>query len=551
MKKYLNFLLIFSCLYIGQACSDDDSNEGPEPLPENGKKGKFSLALTERIVQGYSDEGVVSREGYTGAYWNSVDSVDLYLIAGGQTVEEKGHRLYLQEDGTLLSDTMTLNTGAYTLSKLVLFDHWNSKVLEFVPGSDNTFVVEENSLAQKSYKIKNKGIYSTSRDSLALAALMKANFGTDPSKWPMDLTKAPSAWPYVSYSSTLGRIVSLEFSTYQDQRRTEDLGVVDGWGKTDLTLKVIPEELVLMDALQDIDFSGNEIEEIPTFIKNMKSVYLVKLDGNKLKSVPAELFQMLRLLSVILDNNPLETLPALRSASSVSTLSLVNCKLTSLGTELTNYKNLEVLDVRHNQIAQVGNLSSLSNLTYLDLSHNKLTALTNEMLPASLLGFYATDNQIASVPSNWSTPLLCMLNLSRNKLSSLPDNFFNFPALFDLYLSENNLNSLPAIGALENLLIVDFSDNQLTSLPADLDKCEKLRTLYLMNNPSLNWTLPEKMVGRYCTCLTELRDVEGNLTGELGGNSEGLFVKCTGSPSVKGVPTPPKCEIEEGEDGGF
>ena len=73
-----------------------------------------------------------------------------------------------------------------------------------------------------------------------------------------------------------------------------------------------------------------------------------------------------------------------------------------------------------------------------------------------------------------------------------------------------------------------------------------LRCLYLMNNESLDWTLPQVMIERYCKCLTEGVDAEGNPTGELGMGPEGLFVKYDGCPRVKGVPSPPKCEYEDG-----
>ena len=548
MKKILYFLLSLSCLCVLQACSDDDEpNDEPEPLPGGGKKGDFALVLTEKVVQGYSAEEDTGSGTYAGVYWNSLDSLDIYLVAGGQEVVEKGHRLRLAGDGTLVSDTMSLNEGAYTLSKLVLFDYWGGKAMEFVPASDNSFVIEENGFVEKSYKVKNQGIYSLTRDSLALAALMKANFGNDPSAWPIDLTKAPSTWKYVYYTATLGRITELRLSTFQETDRNDDHEVIPGWGSTGLRIKVIPQEMELMDALQDIDLSGNDIEEIPAFFKDLRTVYAMQLAGNKLKKVPAEIFAMLRLSILNLSNNPIEVLPVLTSVSNLRNLELVNCKLTSLGSELANYKNLESLDVRDNQITTVGNLASfLPNLVHLDLSNNQLTAITAEMLPGGLQALYATDNQIGSLPSGWNGQLMTNLNVSRNKLTVIPENIMNLPLLSDLFLSGNELRTIPAMSGLKNLLFADFSDNKLEALPETITDCKMLRCLYLMNNESLDWTLPKVMIDRYCTCLTEGVDAEGNLTGELGMGPDGLFVKYDGCPGVKNVPSPPKCEQEDG-----
>ncbi|GEM_PF-4764129 len=549
MKKLFYILLSICCLYTLQACSDDHAENTPEPLPGEDGKGTFSLLLTEKVVQGYNEDVSQENGSYTGAYWESIDSVDIYLQAGGQDMAEKGHRLSAKGDGTLVSDTLTLNVGAYTVSKLVLFDHWGRQVLEFKPTSDNNFVLEENGFVEKSFKVKNQPIYAVARDSLALAALMTANFGKDPAGWPMDLSKAPSTWSFVEYTATLGRITSLRFSTYQDEDRNSDKEVTKGWGSTKLRLKVLPKEMELMDALTDIDLSGNDIEEIPAFFKNIKSVYGIKLGGNKIKRVPVELFAMLRLTILTLDDNPIEALPALPAETSLTDLSMVGCKLTSLGTELANYKHLLSLDVRDNQITTIGNLAGmLTELVHLDVSHNQLGAITGEMLPAGLQALYATNNLITSLPSGWSGNALVYLNVSRNNLTEIPANFFNMPLLSSIFLTGNSLQSLPEVGDLKELLEADFSDNDLLSLPSTMEKCEKLRFLYLSNNERLNWTLSGKMLERYCKCLTEERDMEGNLTGVLGAGPEGLFVKYEGCPSVKGVPTPPKCEYEY-EDG--
>lgn len=541
MKKISLFLLSLICLCVLQACSDDDNEEPIEDLEE---KGYFSLLLTERIVQGYAAETGVP---YAGVYWNSLDAVDIYLVNQGRVVEEKGHRLHVQADGTLASDTMELSIGAYTISKLVLFDRWGEQAIEYQPTSSNTFVLEEGGFLQKDYKIRNLALSSFSRDSVALAALMKANFGNSPSDWPINLTRAPETWDFAEYSSTYKRVIGLHFNAFQEQDREDDMSVTAGWGSTGLKLKVLPPELQLMDGLQMMDFTGNEIEEIPAAIGSIRSIYAITLNGNKIKQIPAEILGMTRLNYLNLENNPLESLPVVSSASNLLDLVLADCQLTSLGSELANCKSLERLDVRGNRITAIGDLTALAKLQVLDISDNELTTIPAGMLPDKMTGLYASGNQITSVSGSWNGALV-VLNLSNNRLQEVPADFFNMPVLQSLSLSDNELQSVPDMSNLLQLFSADFSNNKLISLPESIAACDSLRKLDLTNNASLDWTLPEILADRYCTCVYEIVDFDGNT---IIGGTNGLFVNYKGCPLVRNVPAPPQCGSDEGEDGGF
>lgn len=548
MKKFL-FIVLCICNLV-YACSSDDG-EDVDPQPDATRKGTFSLLLKEKVVANY----VASYNAKV--WWKSLGSVDIHFVTGGKEIEEAGHRLSFVEDN-IVSDTMELGAGSYTIAKLILYNRFGDQVIEFKPTVDYSFVLGESEFVQKNYKVPNQGIYSITKDSLALATLMRVNFGSDVSKWPIDLTKAPNEWKFVEYDKNVKRIVRLffnadqttvaDYSAYAIGRRlwedpsVEELPSSEGnWGDTGLKIKVIPEEITLMDALKSIDFSGNELEEIPTFIKSMKSLYGLSVAKNKLTSLPKEVFEMLRLNYLDVCGNSLTTLPRLDQVSNLTILNASYCKLTSLGDELSNYSNLTHLTVIGNEISSIGNLAAaLPKLNTLDIRDNQLKSITKEMIPAGLLGLFADDNQIATLPASWEATGMLDLALSGNKITDVPATFLELSKLEYLDLSGNQLSSLPGnIGKCKSLLIFDLSDNALTKLPEEIVQCAALRGLYLMNNTALSWTLPAEMKARYGKCQTYEKNGNGEKVWQMG--PTGLFVDARGCAQVLDIPEPIRC----------
>ena len=547
MTKLL-FIILCICNLI-YACSSDDEDVNSEPEP--GRQGTFSLLLKEKVVSSYATPYAAK------VWWKTLASADIHFVTGGQQTEQKGRRLSFSGDD-IVSDTLELGAGSYTIAKLVLYNKYEEPVIEFKPTADYSFVLKEGDYVQKTYKIPNEGIYSITKDSLALAALMRVNFGSDVSKWPIDLTKAPGEWKFVEYNKTTKRIVKLFFNTnektvadymtyanrglWEDEPGSEDLPTSEGnWGDTGLKIKVLPEELTLMDALQDMDFCGNELEEIPVFLKSMKSVYGIRFADNKLTSLPKEMFEMLRLHSLDISGNPIKELPRLDKVSNLVLLYACHCQLTSLGSELAQYSNLTQLTLIGNKISSVGNLATLlPNLRTLDIRDNQLESITREMIPESLVGLFADNNLIASLPA-WSASSLLDLGLSRNKLTSIPAEFLQLPKLEYLDLSGNSILQLPGtIGECKSLLILDLSEcSSLATLPEEIEQCEKLRALYLVNNHGLIWSLPEKMKARYGKCQLHQKDENGEWVWRMG--PTGLFVDIRGCSQVLGVPEPVQC----------
>lgn len=106
--------------------------------------------------------------------------------------------------------------------------------------------------------------------------------------------------------------------------------------------------------------------------------------------------------------------------------------LNSLPDDITN------LDLRHNNLTYIPDLSRFNKLTYLNVSFNQLTSLP--LLPDSLKKLYCDDNQLTNLPSlpNSLKILICNDN-QLTYLPSLPN------SLQELECYRNKLTSLPLL----------------------------------------------------------------------------------------------------------
>ena len=151
--------------------------------------------------------------------------------------------------------------------------------------------------------------------------------------------------------------------------------------------------------------------------------------------------------SLRVENNRKEMFATLSNtkADTVKRLNLSKCGLTSLPNELTNFINLESLDLEGNNFDKA-DLNTLCQLT-------KLRSLT-------------LDN--------------CNLN-------TIPTGIFCLKSLEEINLFNNNLKYLPAeLFTLTEMKELQLGNNLLTSLPNDILKMKKLRMLEISGSEDKN-----------------------------------------------------------------
>ena len=179
-------------------------------------------------------------------------------------------------------------------------------------------------------------------------------------------------------------------------------------------------------------------------------------------------------------------------------------KLTKIPTEVLNLSQLEVLNLRRNELTTVSKyIGKLSNLTQLDLSFNELKRFPEYITKLSnLTQLDLRGNELTKVPESiGKLSNLTQLDLSYNQLITVPESIENITNLTRLDLSLNQLITVPeSIGNITNLIRLDVRSNQLTTVPESLTKLTNLRALILRSNQLT--TVPESLTK--LTNLTQL-----------------------------------------------
>ncbi|XP_052819033.1 protein flightless-1 homolog isoform X1 [Mya arenaria] len=267
-----------------------------------------------------------------------------------------------------------------------------------------------------------------------------------------------------------------------------------------LTDKGIPNKVFQLQDLSVVDFSHNELNEVPPELENAKGVIVLNLSNNNIEMLPNQMFiNLLDLTYLDLSNNGLETLPPqMRRLTSLQTLILNNNPLVHAQLrQVPAMTALQMLHMRNTQrtIANFpSGLDSLTNLLDVDLSRNDLPRIPEPLYKLSCLTHLnLADNQITELSlliDTWVN--LQTLNLSRNKIQTLPNSLHKMQSLKKLYLNSNQLDfeGIPSsIGKLHNLEVFSAANNNIEMIPEGLCRCGKLKKLLLNSNRLI--TLPD------------------------------------------------------------
>ncbi|KKM64241.1 hypothetical protein LCGC14_1503370 [marine sediment metagenome] len=116
-------------------------------------------------------------------------------------------------------------------------------------------------------------------------------------------------------------------------------------------LKSIPESIINLQSLSELDLSFNNLTSLPDNIGNLNSLTKFNLSNNVLKSIPDSIGDL----------------------SSLSTLNLSRNRLTSIPNSFFNLKSLSILYLNVNRLKLIPeNIWNLHSLTDFDLSWNNL-----------------------------------------------------------------------------------------------------------------------------------------------------------------------------------
>ena len=149
-------------------------------------------------------------------------------------------------------------------------------------------------------------------------------------------------------------------------------------------------------------------------------------------------------------------------------------------TVIKNLNNLRNLDLHLNEITEIENLDVMTKLVYLDLSKNRIKEIKNLDNLKNLEELKLSDNFINIITGLEKLFKLKSLYISNNQITRIP----NFESNFDLrYLdiSNNYIEKIENLEALKDLKFLDLSNNKIENIE-NLEQNSYLRNLNLSKN---------------------------------------------------------------------
>lgn len=192
--------------------------------------------------------------------------------------------------------------------------------------------------------------------------------------------------------------------------------------------------LFFSDIISRIDFTDNQIIEIPSFVYKLPNLTILVVSKNRIRTISNDIIKLKHIQTFNITENPIEILPPLP-------ISLVSfyagyCDLKELP-DLKKNTNLHVFSAPGNDLATYPNAP---NLKTVNLSRNRFINFPSLEFIAKyyskLEDFDMSFNFIRHIPSNLTMDKLEELDLSFNSIKSFPDDF-NLPKLKFLKLGSN------------------------------------------------------------------------------------------------------------------
>ncbi|XP_018328956.1 insulin-like growth factor-binding protein complex acid labile subunit [Agrilus planipennis] len=197
----------------------------------------------------------------------------------------------------------------------------------------------------------------------------------------------------------------------------------------------------------------NYLEQVPNEIKNYQRLQSLFLNNNAITNLGTTLAKLRELQRVQLEHNQISEISGETFAElhKLETLLLGHNRISSINNAFLPLSKVEVVNLTHNYLTEFSfeEIKGLKSLKKLDLSHNRIKILQGP-----------TANLV-----DWETKI-AELNLNHNHLQLLNGALSGLPSLVKLDLSHNKISTISPddfIG-LDQLVILDISYNQLTTL---------------------------------------------------------------------------------------
>lgn len=194
-------------------------------------------------------------------------------------------------------------------------------------------------------------------------------------------------------------------------------------------LEIFNKYLLKID-IPSVDFSAQQLTEIPKIIFQIKTLMHLNLKENNITSIPEDIEKLTSLKTLNLSYNKIEKdmvikLPKLQS------LNVSHNKLKSFSLFLQEFKKLKSLNISHNEIEELSvELTYLECLQTLMAVNNSIKIIhPNLFTMSSLKRIILRGNNIQELPKVIVLPNLETLDLFDNLIKEIPESFRVLPAL--------------------------------------------------------------------------------------------------------------------------
>ena len=249
-------------------------------------------------------------------------------------------------------------------------------------------------------------------------------------------------------------------------------------------IDIIPTQFGLLTNIVSVWMSNNNISMLPESITGLINMKHMWLNSNNFDSVP-HLPKNLECLYMF--NNPIVTLDGIGKCLNLVKLYIYNCKLQSLCEEITELKQLQMLECHCNELTELpSHIGELTKLKHLSLHSNFLKTLPKEIGELSQLNWLSLHyNELSIIPSEFGKlENLTRLSLHWNKLKNLPKELGNCKALQVVSLFNNNLVTIPdeVYMNLQNCVKLSLHNNHLEIMSPLIKNMISLEDIWLWGN---------------------------------------------------------------------